>query len=225
MEELFKTLQEDTQSLWQNPHGSVRRLRRMPSAATFFRDYVATSTPVIIEGGVSSWDAVRSWDLESLGRTNPELEVCSIRPPAEWFLRLPPLCRFKNPCRSPYATVLCGLSVQRRPVDPMGSDDMYKLHRVRSCYLRDGIVLYVQFNSSTVYRVCSSYGVLFRVHVYKIMSSLDSFCSSIGRVSCIKAKFETGGHECAAECDHSRKQQPPWWKAHFLSACVQHCWR
>ncbi|CAM9627582.1 unnamed protein product [Sphacelaria rigidula] len=75
MEELFKTLQEDTQSLWQNPHGSVRRLRRMPSAATFFRDYVATSTPVIIEGGVSSWDAVRSWDLESLGRTNPELEV------------------------------------------------------------------------------------------------------------------------------------------------------
>lgn len=78
MEQLFETLQEDTQSLWQNPHGSVRRLRRMPSAGTFFREYVATSTPVIIEGGASSWDAASSWDLESLGRTNPELEVCSI---------------------------------------------------------------------------------------------------------------------------------------------------
>lgn len=68
-------LQDDTQSLWVNPQSSVRRLSRMPSPTTFFKDYVSTSTPVIIEGGAASWNAAKSWDLESLCRANPELEV------------------------------------------------------------------------------------------------------------------------------------------------------
>ncbi|CAN0008064.1 unnamed protein product, partial [Pylaiella littoralis] len=54
MEELFEQLQDDTQSFWQSPSagggggGGIRRLDAMPSPADFFRDYVATSTPVII---------------------------------------------------------------------------------------------------------------------------------------------------------------------------------
>lgn len=78
MEELFDTLQDDTQSLWLNPQSSVRRLRQMPSPITFFKDYVATSTPVIIEGGAANWNAAKSWDLESLSMANPELEVCRV---------------------------------------------------------------------------------------------------------------------------------------------------
>lgn len=80
MEELFDMLQDDTQSLWVNPQSSVRRLSRMPSPTTFFKDYVSTSTPVIIEGGAASWNAAKSWDLESLCRANPELEVRKVLP-------------------------------------------------------------------------------------------------------------------------------------------------
>eukprot|EP00752_Nemacystus_decipiens_P010892 g9685.t1 len=54
MEELFDQLQDDTRSFWQSPSGGVRRLDRMPSTSDFFRDYVATSTPVIISGGAST---------------------------------------------------------------------------------------------------------------------------------------------------------------------------
>lgn len=75
MDELFEQLQDDTRSFWQSPN-AIRRLDAMPPATTFFRDYVATSTPVIISGGVSGWNASRSWDdLASLAGDNPELEV------------------------------------------------------------------------------------------------------------------------------------------------------
>lgn len=75
MDELFEQLQDDTRSFWQSPN-AIRRLDAMPPATTFFRDYVATSTPVIISGGVSGWNAARSWnDLVSLADENPELEV------------------------------------------------------------------------------------------------------------------------------------------------------
>eukprot|EP00903_Cladosiphon_okamuranus_P016617 g15329.t1 len=71
MEELFEQLQDDTRSFWQSPSAGVRRLDSMPSSSDFFRDYVATSTPVVISGGASaclkasrgSWD-----DLPSLAR-------------------------------------------------------------------------------------------------------------------------------------------------------------
>ena len=75
MDELFEQLQDDTRSFWQSPN-AIRRLDAMPPATTFFRDYVATSTPVIISGGVSGWNAARSWNgLVSLADENPELEV------------------------------------------------------------------------------------------------------------------------------------------------------
>lgn len=75
MDELFEQLQDDTRSFWQSP-SAIRRLDAMPPATTFFRDYVATSTPVIISGGVSGWNAARFWDdLASLAGDNPELEV------------------------------------------------------------------------------------------------------------------------------------------------------
>lgn len=82
MEELFEQLQDDTRSFWQSPSAGVRRLDKMPSPSDFFRDYVATSTPVIISGGAStclkasrgSWD-----DLPSLagrgGSGNLEVTV------------------------------------------------------------------------------------------------------------------------------------------------------
>lgn len=54
MEELFEQLQDDTRSFWQSPSAGVRRLDRIPSPSDFFRDYVATSTPVIISGGAST---------------------------------------------------------------------------------------------------------------------------------------------------------------------------
>lgn len=73
MEEIFEKLQDDTRSLWVS--SSVRRLKHMPSPTVFFKDFVATSTPVIIEGGASGWKAAQSWDLESLTRSNPDLEV------------------------------------------------------------------------------------------------------------------------------------------------------
>lgn len=75
MEDLFGQLQDDTRSFWQSP-SAVQRLDRMPSPTTFFREYVATSTPVIISGGASAWKAMRSWeDLAFLAGENPELEV------------------------------------------------------------------------------------------------------------------------------------------------------
>ena len=75
MDELFEQLQDDTRSFWQSPT-AIRRLDAMPPAAAFVRDYVATSTPVIISGGISGWRASRSWDnLASLAGNNPELEV------------------------------------------------------------------------------------------------------------------------------------------------------
>ncbi|CBN79281.1 conserved unknown protein [Ectocarpus siliculosus] len=79
MEELFEQLQDDTRSFWQHPSSGVRRLDTMPPPADFFRDYVATSTPVILSGGGcfkggggrSCWD-----DLASLaGRDSEGLEV------------------------------------------------------------------------------------------------------------------------------------------------------
>ncbi|CAM9590057.1 unnamed protein product [Ectocarpus sp. 8 AP-2014] len=79
MEELFEQLQDDTRSFWQHPSSGVRRLDTMPQPAEFFRDYVATSTPVILSGGGcfkgggrrSCWD-----DLASLaGRDSEGLEV------------------------------------------------------------------------------------------------------------------------------------------------------
>lgn len=68
MEELFEQLQDDTRSFWQSPSAGVRLLDRMPSPSDFFRDYVATSTPVIISGGASTclkasrgaWDDLHS---------------------------------------------------------------------------------------------------------------------------------------------------------------------
>lgn len=75
MEDLFEQLQDDTRSFWQSP-SSIQRLGAMPSATAFFREYVATSTPVIISGGASGWKAAHSWDnLASLAEDNPELEV------------------------------------------------------------------------------------------------------------------------------------------------------
>lgn len=75
MDELFEQLKDDTRSFWQSTT-AIRRLDAMPPAITFYRDYVATSTPVIISGGVSGWNAARSWDdLVSLAGDNPELEV------------------------------------------------------------------------------------------------------------------------------------------------------
>lgn len=76
MNELFEQLQDDTRSFWQN-NSAVRCLDSMPSPAVFFREYVATSTPVIISGGTSGrWKASQSWDdLDSLADENPELEV------------------------------------------------------------------------------------------------------------------------------------------------------
>lgn len=79
MEELFEQLQDDTRSFWQHPSSGVRRLDTIPPPAEFFRDYVATSTPVILSGGGcfkgggrrSCWD-----DLASLaGRDSEGLEV------------------------------------------------------------------------------------------------------------------------------------------------------
>ncbi|CAM9165656.1 unnamed protein product [Ectocarpus sp. 12 AP-2014] len=80
MEELFEQLQDDTRSFWQNPSSGVRRLDTMPPPAEFFRDYVATSTPVILSGAGGCfkgggrricWD-----DLASLaGRGSEGLEV------------------------------------------------------------------------------------------------------------------------------------------------------
>lgn len=55
MEALFEQLQDDTRSFWQNPSAGggrgIRRLDAMPSPDDFFRDYVATSTPVVISSG------------------------------------------------------------------------------------------------------------------------------------------------------------------------------
>lgn len=54
MDKLFEQLQDDTRSFWQSPSAGVRRLDRMPSPSDFFRDYVATGTPVVISGGASA---------------------------------------------------------------------------------------------------------------------------------------------------------------------------
>ncbi|CAM9666830.1 unnamed protein product [Ectocarpus fasciculatus] len=78
MEELFEQLQDDTRSFWQSPSSGVRRLDTMPSPADFFRDYVATSTPVIISGGGCFKGGGRGcWDdLSSLaGRDSEGPEV------------------------------------------------------------------------------------------------------------------------------------------------------
>ncbi|CAM9247938.1 unnamed protein product [Choristocarpus tenellus] len=47
----------------------------MPSALTFFKDFVSKNTPVIIEGGMKSWRATRAWDLASLRQEQAKLEV------------------------------------------------------------------------------------------------------------------------------------------------------
>lgn len=82
MEQLFEQIQDDTQAFWQNSASGVRRLDKMPSPADFFRDYVATSTPVVISGGASSFlkTSHGSWDdLPSLagrgGSGNLEVTV------------------------------------------------------------------------------------------------------------------------------------------------------
>lgn len=75
MDDLFAKLQDDTRSLWQSPRESVKRLKKVPSAATFYKEYVATSTPVIIAGGASAWKAASSWNLETLAQVSPSLEV------------------------------------------------------------------------------------------------------------------------------------------------------
>lgn len=78
MEELFEQLQDDTRSFWQSPSSGVRRLDTMPLPADFFRDYVATSTPVILSGGgCFKGDGGSCWDdLSSLaGRDSEGLEV------------------------------------------------------------------------------------------------------------------------------------------------------
>lgn len=105
MEELFEQLQDDTRSFWQSPSAGVRHLDNMPSSSDFFRDYVATSTPVVISGGSSTclkasrgaWD-----DLPSLaGRSGVgDLEVtvdftpdgrgdCVVDVPRSMLSRLP----------------------------------------------------------------------------------------------------------------------------------------
>lgn len=79
MEVLYEQLQDDTRSFWQSPSAGVRRLDSMPAPADFFRDYVATSTPVIVSGAASAClKAERHcWgDLSSLaGRSLGDLEV------------------------------------------------------------------------------------------------------------------------------------------------------
>lgn len=75
MEDIYAKLQDDTRSLWQSPRESVKRLKQVPSASTFFKDYVATSTPVIIAGGASGWKAASCWDLDTLSRVNQDLDV------------------------------------------------------------------------------------------------------------------------------------------------------
>ncbi|CAN0462987.1 unnamed protein product, partial [Hapterophycus canaliculatus] len=79
MEALYEQLQDDTRSFWQSPSAGVRRLEVMPSPGDFFRDYVATSTPLIISGGASAClKAERQcWeDLSALvRRSSGDLEV------------------------------------------------------------------------------------------------------------------------------------------------------
>ncbi|CAM9885504.1 unnamed protein product, partial [Scytosiphon promiscuus] len=79
MEGVYEQLQDDTRSFWQSPSAGVRRLESMPSPSEFFRDYVATSTPVIITGGASAClkDERHCWgDLSSMvGRGSGDLEV------------------------------------------------------------------------------------------------------------------------------------------------------
>lgn len=79
MEALYEQLQDDTRSFWQSPSAGVHRLESMPSPADFFRDYVATSTPVIISGGAAACLKAehQCWaDLSALvGRSSGDLEV------------------------------------------------------------------------------------------------------------------------------------------------------
>lgn len=72
MDDLFEELRDDTRSLWRP--STVRRLDGMPSPDLFYKEYVATSTPVIISGGAETLRRAASWnDLPFLAE--PDLEV------------------------------------------------------------------------------------------------------------------------------------------------------
>lgn len=72
MEDLFEELQDDARSLWRP--STVKRLDGMPSPDLFYKEYVATSTPVIISGGAETLRRAASWD-DLTFLAEPDLEV------------------------------------------------------------------------------------------------------------------------------------------------------
>lgn len=72
MDDLFEQLQDDARSLW--CPSTVKRLDGMPSPDLFYKEYVATSTPVIISGGAETLRRAASWD-DLAFLAEPDLEV------------------------------------------------------------------------------------------------------------------------------------------------------
>ena len=72
MHELLSDLQENVAGLW--APRAVQRIRN-PSPEDFFRRYIATNTPVIIEGALSSWADTAQWTPEALVHRAGELTV------------------------------------------------------------------------------------------------------------------------------------------------------
>jgi Cupin-like domain len=72
MQELLSELQENVSGLW--APRAVQRIRN-PTPEDFFRTYIATNTPVIIEGALSSWADAAQWTTEALVHRAGELNV------------------------------------------------------------------------------------------------------------------------------------------------------
>jgi Cupin-like domain len=72
MQELLSELQENVAGLW--AHRAVQRIRNT-TPEEFFRKYIATNTPAIIEGALSSWADAAQWTAEALVHRAGELTV------------------------------------------------------------------------------------------------------------------------------------------------------
>ena len=55
-------LSENVRDLWVPSTRKVRRLYRPPSGDAFLREYVRHSTPVVVQGAMATWPALRKWD-------------------------------------------------------------------------------------------------------------------------------------------------------------------
>lgn len=76
---MIKSLEQCLLKTWQESrdliHNFVPRTQDPPSPLEFYRDWVSTNSPFILENGVSHWPAIGKWSCDHLRDVIPEKKV------------------------------------------------------------------------------------------------------------------------------------------------------